>query len=135
MIAAFLRTLGPAGYLLILSVVVIGLLIIQTVRLSHAHEAKLKAEAALIDPVSKQTWARQAHDLRIAVDAQNRAVEAIAANADAKIAQSQAAASRAISQAKDAQAVAASLLRRKPAGNTTCERAEDQQRAFLEAVR
>ena len=135
MIAAFLRTLGPAGYLLILSVVVVGLLIVQTVRLSHAHAAKVTAQAALIDPVSGQTWARQAHGLRIAVDAQNRAVEAIAANADAKIAQSQDAASRAISQAKDAQAVANSLLRRKPAGNTTCERAEDQQRTFLEALK
>lgn len=135
MIGAFPRALGPAGYLLILVVVLTGLLVLQTVRLSHAHDARLKAEAALIDPVTGRAWAREAHDLRIAVEAQNRAVEAIAADADAKIAQSQEAASRAISQAKDAQAVANSLLRRKPAGNTVCERAEDQQRAFLEAVK
>lgn len=135
MIGALLRTVSPLGWVTILAAVLAALLGVQSVRLKSAHADLLQARLALVNPDTGVKWSKEASDLRKAIERQNLALDALQRESEGKIAQSKQAASVAISQAHSAQRAAEALLRRKPSGATSCERAVDQQRAFLEAVK
>ena len=99
----------------------LGLIAVQTARLNHAKADLGAAQAALLDPATRQTW--QAEDiaaqaslvsLRAAIDAQNQAVTALRADGAAQTAAAQQAVTAQVAALKAAQAKAAQLLAAQP---------------------
>lgn len=141
MIGSILRGLTPLGYAAILWLIVAMGMGVQTLRLENTRKALAQAQSQIVNPMTGKKWsdeavwsAAEAGALRIALERQSLAVEALRTDAEEKIAQSQQSASAAVSRASAAQRAAAEILARKPKGETTCERAVDQQRAFLEKL-
>ena len=100
------------------------------------------ARAALVDPVTKVTWQREAVDARSglaacksAVETQNKAVDALKAKSDAIIAKADKAAQDARAVAASARHEAERILNQHLTGATACERAEDARMSFLETLR
>lgn len=142
MIAALLSLMSPRTWAIAGASALLVFGGVQSLRLSHAKHDLTAARAALIDPVSKRSWQREAVDARSglaacksAVDAQNKAVDALKAKSDTAIAQADKAAADARAVAASARQEAARIMAMKPTGATACERADSVWRAYKETLK
>ncbi len=142
MIAALLSLMSPRTWAIAGASALLVFGGVQTLRLNHAKHDLAQARADLIDPVSKRSWQREAVDARSglaacksAVQAQNDAVDALKAKSDANIAKADKAASDARAVAASARTEAARIMEMKPAGATSCERAESLRVSYLESLK
>ena len=137
---------GGAAAILALALSVAGL---QSMRLEHAKAELAAARAALIDPATGKSWRarsvaavadlnvcqRDLAALRVAVDAQNAAVTTAAADSARRITLAAKAADDARAVAESARRHSAFLMAERPAGATTCERAEAVRLRFYEVIK
>ncbi len=107
------------------------------------------ARAALINPVTKVTWQREAiaaqadlktcqgskKTLKAALDEQTAAIKAQKALNDGTLTESAQAAQAALSVAASAKQTADRILSQHLTGATACERAEDARRRYVESLK
>lgn len=139
MLTAILTLIEGAGTFLVrywrfaLPAILAVLLGLQSARLHHAKHDLAAARAALVDPVTHRRWSQEAQeaqrdlgtcrasvtDLRGSLDAQNRRVDALKADGDARAQ----AATDAAQAARSARAVAESYRRRAEGAQATGDHA------------
>lgn len=129
---AFLRS--PVGRYLLSAIAV--LLLIASIYLKGAHDGYAKAKPLITKAVNQlQICNAGLHEATDAIRRQNKAVEAIQAVSDRKLADAANALSLASKGRAGAEAKAAKLLARPPAGIDACSRMESADAAVMETLK